>query len=175
MQPIYSISYTLSKESYIEFSYKENIASLMKNKANIKSLSFFQMLIAVAFMMLLYVKNSITPITIFFAVLLICSAFFSLYRLKSFDEKIIPTIEKSYHTNQYDKYKFKVDFFEDEFVYDFNGHRGSMEYYTFEKLGRGDNYLSLTFTGGKTIIFDKTCDYEKILEIVRKNLGINAQ
>ena len=174
MQPIFTLEYILSLDSLIDFSCTENMQYFQKEKKSLKTLSKFQILIAVCFMAVLYLKNTFAPFTAILAMLLICIALFSLYRLKSFDERLVPTIKKGYYTRGYDKYPFKVEFFEDELRYTFGQSGGCIEYYTLKKIGRGDTYLSLHFTPGETIIFDKTCDFEKILSLVQKNLGVTV-
>lgn len=174
MQPLYTVKYKLSKQSFIDYTYKENQKSIEKGKRQFVVLSSFQMFVAIAFLIVMFLQNKMTFISIALGAGLFCLGCFSFLRLKKFDEKIIPTIEKNYFDRKYDQFDFKIDFYEEELEYFFEQQNGKLEYFDLIKVAKADNYLSLTFNNGQVIIFDKSCDYDKILSIVQKNLGVNV-
>lgn len=167
MYPILSEKYILSKESYFGFTVDQNKKALDKNKKNLKLMSYLQVAVGVIFLIAMFLSGQeINIIFVVLAAALIITGLTGKSRSKGYDKKINESLESSYKTREYGDNSFKVDFYENKLNYSVSDQTDDLSYDDFVEIYEGETYFATHFCTGEVIIFNRSCNIEKIREIL---------
>lgn len=169
MYPIHKEKYIIGEKTFYHFMYDRHADVFKKEKRGhmLYALAMIACLIVVTFINL--TRDNVQGDYVWMVMPLAFAflAFALINKYRSADKVAYTKIMKDYESRKYAENYHTVKFYEDKLTYNFGSSLETIAYNQFKKYYEGPDYFAMYFHTGDLVLFNDTCNVEKIKGIMQ--------